>query len=87
MCVAPERRPLRAQPHYDTREPRSTLARSGPLTRAANYQLLHSLEAPRHRTLSFLIKNINACRKKKKTQKKRINYGAAAQITAPYCSN
>lgn len=66
MCVAPERRPLRAQPHYDTREPRSTLARLGPLTRAANYQLLHSLEAPRHRTLSFLIKNINVCRKKEK---------------------
>lgn len=87
MRITPERRPLRAQPHYDTREPRSTRACLGPLTRAANYQLLHGLEAPRHRTLSFLIKNINACGKKKKKQKKRINYGEAAQITASYCSN
>lgn len=89
MCISPERRRLRAQLLYDTREPQSTQARLGPLTRAANYQLLHGLEAPRHRTLSFMIKNINACRKKKKKKKlkKRINYGEAAQITAPYCSN
>lgn len=66
MCITPERRPLCAQPHYDTREPRSTQARLGPLTRAANYQLLHGLEAPRLCTLSFLIKNINACGKKQK---------------------
>lgn len=31
--------------------------------------------------LSFLIKNINACRKK------RINYSEAEKITAPYQSN
>lgn len=62
MRFTPERRPVPAQPHCDTREPRSKAARSGPLTRAANYQLLHGLEAPRHRTLSFLIKNRNACR-------------------------
>lgn len=64
MCITPEHRLLQALPRYDTGESCSTRARLGPLTRAANYRLLQGLEALRHRMLSFLIKNINARRKK-----------------------
>lgn len=64
MWITPEHRLLQALAHYDTRESCSTRTRLGPLTRAANYQLLQGLRAHRHCMLSFLIKNINVCRKK-----------------------
>lgn len=64
MCFTPEHRLLQALPRYDTRESCSTRAQLGPLTRAANYRLLQGLQALRQCMLSFLIKNINACRKK-----------------------
>lgn len=65
MCITPEHCLLQALPHYDTGESCSTRAQLGPLTRAANYRLLQGLQALRQCMLSFLIKNINACRKKK----------------------
>lgn len=71
MCITPEHCLLQALPHYDTGEPRSTRAQLGPLTRAANYRLLQGLQALRHRVLSFLIKNINACGKKREDQLRR----------------
>lgn len=64
MCITPKHCLLQALPHYDTKESCSTRAQLGPLTRAANYQLLQGLGAHRHCMLSFLIKNINACGKK-----------------------
>lgn len=66
-CVTPLRTISFKLCHTMTPE-RCAARECGPLTRAANYRLLRGLGAQRHCMLSFLIKNINACRRKKKKE-------------------
>lgn len=82
-CNTPKNCLLQALPHDDTGTSCSTRARLGPLTRAANYRLLRGLGAQRHCMLSFLIKNINACRRKKKKKEDQLRRGRTDNSPVP----